>query len=131
MQKGHPQKLRSFHRRSRSSTATALAERARTLGAIEHILIDCKQDFFDTVIRHLIAGNVLRGQAYPLCVGAERGLQAERLAKLAAERGATTVAHGCTALHTNDHGHHKLNGRPEVGGLRIEKPQTDEPALPL
>ena len=25
-------------------------------------------------------GNTLRGQAYPLCVGAERGLQAERLA---------------------------------------------------
>ncbi|MCP5093106.1 MAG: argininosuccinate synthase, partial [Gammaproteobacteria bacterium] len=61
------------------------------------ILIDAKQDFFDTVIRYLIAGNVLRGQAYPLCVGAERGLQAERLAKIATERGATTVAHGCTA----------------------------------
>ncbi|MGI9247689.1 MAG: argininosuccinate synthase, partial [Woeseiaceae bacterium] len=59
--------------------------------------IDAKQEFFDTVIRHLIAGNVLRGQAYPLCVGAERGLQAERLAKIATERVATTVAHGCTA----------------------------------
>ena len=39
-----------------------------------------KSDFFNDVLRHLIAGNVLRGQAYPLCVGAERGLQAERLA---------------------------------------------------
>ncbi len=77
--------------------ATALEERALALGAIEHILIDCKQSFFDTVICHLIAGNVLRGQAYPLCVGAERGLQAAQLARLAAERGATTVAHGCTA----------------------------------
>jgi len=80
-----------------AQAATALQERALALGAIEHVLIDCKQDFFDTVIRYLIAGNVLRGQAYPLCVGAERGLQAERLARLAAERGATTVAHGCTA----------------------------------
>ena len=77
--------------------AAALEERALALGAIEHVLIDAKQDFFDTVIRYLIAGNVLRGQAYPLCVGAERGLQAERLARIAAERGATTVAHGCTA----------------------------------
>ena len=77
--------------------AAALAERSSALGAIEHVLIDCKDDFFDSVIRHLIAGNVLRGQAYPLCVGAERGLQAERLAHLASERGATTVAHGCTA----------------------------------
>lgn len=80
-----------------AAAANALAERSRALGAIEHVLIDCKQDFFATVIRFLIAGNVLRGQAYPLCVGAERGLQAARLAALAGERGATTVAHGCTA----------------------------------
>jgi argininosuccinate synthase len=74
-----------------SAAAAALEERALALGAIEHVLIDCKEDFFTTVIRHLIAGNVLRGQAYPLCVGAERGLQAARLAQLAIERGATTV----------------------------------------
>ncbi|MGB5332860.1 MAG: argininosuccinate synthase [Woeseiaceae bacterium] len=80
-----------------SQAAIALEKRALALGAIEHVLIDAKQDFFDTVIRYLIAGNVLRGQAYPLCVGAERGLQAERLARIATERGATTVAHGCTA----------------------------------
>ncbi len=80
-----------------ADAAVVLEERAHALGAIEHILIDAKEDFFDTVIRHLIAGNVLRGNAYPLCVGAERGLQAERLAQLAKDRGATTVAHGCTA----------------------------------
>ena len=80
-----------------ADAAVALEERALALGAIEHVLVDAKQEFFDTVIRYLIAGNVLRGQAYPLCVGAERGLQAERLAKLAAARNATTVAHGCTA----------------------------------
>jgi argininosuccinate synthase len=79
------------------AAAVALQERAMALGAIEHVIVDSKQDFFDTVIRYLIAGNVLRGQAYPLCVGAERGVQASRLAVLAAERGATTVAHGCTA----------------------------------
>ncbi|HNP36820.1 MAG TPA: argininosuccinate synthase [Woeseiaceae bacterium] len=77
--------------------ATALEERALSLGAAEHILLDCKQEFFDKVIRYLIAGNVLRGNAYPLCVGAERGLQAERLAKIATDRHASTVAHGCTA----------------------------------
>ncbi len=79
------------------AAAAALEERALALGAIEHVLIDAKQEFFDTVIRYLVAGNVLRGNAYPLCVGAERGLQAEKLAQIATERGATTVAHGCTA----------------------------------
>lgn len=77
--------------------AIDLQQRSAALGAIEHVLIDSKTEFFDTVIRYLIAGNVRRGQLYPLCVGAERGLQAARLAKLAIDRGATTVAHGCTA----------------------------------
>jgi len=79
------------------AAAAALHDRAIELGAIEHVLLDCKKEFFDSVLRHLIAGNVRRGQFYPLCVGAERGLQASRLAQLAIERGAETVAHGCTA----------------------------------
>ena len=77
--------------------ATVLHQRSIDLGAIEHVLLDCRQAFFDNVIRYLIAGNVRRGQLYPLCVGAERGLQAAQLAQLAIDRGATTVAHGCTA----------------------------------
>ena len=80
-----------------SAAAKALEKRALALGAAEHVLVDAKPDFFNDVIRYLIAGNVLRGNAYPLCVGAERGLQASRLANLASELGATTVAHGCTA----------------------------------
>ena len=80
-----------------AEAAASLEKRSLALGAIEHVLIDAKQEFFETVIRYLIAGNVLRGNAYPLCVGAERGLQAAKLAQIATERGATTVAHGCTA----------------------------------
>ena len=78
-------------------TAAMLAGRSAALGAIEHVLIDSRQRFFDTVIRYLVAGNVKRGQLYPLCVGAERGLQAAELARFAGERQSTTVAHGCTA----------------------------------
>ncbi|MEL7536345.1 MAG: argininosuccinate synthase [Pseudomonadota bacterium] len=77
--------------------ARDLAERARALGAVDHVQIDARQRFYDTTLRHLIAGNVRRGQLYPLCVGAERSVQAQALAELAAERGADTVAHGCTA----------------------------------
>jgi argininosuccinate synthase len=74
-----------------------LQHRSQALGAIEHITLEGKQAFFDRVIRYLIAGNIRRGQLYPLCVGAERGVQAAQLAKLAGDRGASTVAHGCTA----------------------------------
>ena len=75
-----------------AETAADLEQRALALGAIEHLRVDARDDFFDNVIRHLIAGNVLRGNAYPLCVGAERGLQAERLAEVATDRHASTVA---------------------------------------
>ncbi len=49
------------------------------------------------MLKYLIIGNVRRGNLYPLCVGAERGVQAKHLAAAAAKFGATTVAHGCTA----------------------------------
>lgn len=75
----------------------ALDERARALGAIEHIVIDARTEFFESVLKFLIMGNVRRGNLYPLCVGAERGVQAKHLALLARERGDQTVAHGCTA----------------------------------
>lgn len=79
------------------AAARDLEERAIALGAQEHILVEARQIFFDRVIRFLIAGNVRRGHFYPLCVGAERGIQAQLLAEIATERGSDTVAHGCTA----------------------------------
>jgi len=107
-----------------SQAAIALQERAMALGAIEHVLIDAKQDFFETVIKYLIAGNVLRGQAYPLCVGAERGLQAERLARIAMDRGASTVAHGCTAAG-NDQVRFEVALRTLSPGLEVLAPVRD------
>ena len=104
--------------------AIALEKRSLALGAVEHLLIDAKQEFFETVIRHLIAGNVLRGNAYPLCVGAERGLQAEKLARLAQERGATTVAHGCTAAG-NDQVRFEVALRTLNPGLEVLAPVRD------
>jgi len=74
-----------------------LQSRATALGAERHVTIDARQDFFDQVLTFLIFGNVRRGQLYPLCVGAERVLQAQTLARIAAELGSNTVAHGCTA----------------------------------
>jgi len=101
-----------------------LQERAQALGAIEHVTLDRKQAFFSTVIRHLIAGNVRRGQFYPLCVGAERGLQAQTLAEIAAERGADTVAHGCTAAG-NDQVRFEVALRTLNPALKILAPVRD------
>lgn len=107
-----------------AAAAVELETRAMALGAIEHVLIDAKQEFFDSVIRYLIAGNVLRGHAYPLCVGAERGLQAAQLAQIAKERGATTVAHGCTAAG-NDQVRFEVALRTLNPGLEVLAPVRD------
>jgi len=107
-----------------AEAARALEQRAAALGAVEHVLIDGKDEFFDTVIRHLIAGNVLRGNAYPLCVGAERGVQAAKLAHLAVARGARTVAHGCTAAG-NDQVRFELALRTLAPELEVLAPVRD------
>lgn len=80
-----------------AAAARALAERARALGAVAHHQIDARADYFEQVLRFLIMGNVRRGQLYPLCVGAERVMQAQTIARMARELKSDTVAHGCTA----------------------------------
>ena len=78
-------------------TAQTLRERSRLLGAIEHHQVDARADYFEQVLRFLIMGNVRRGQLYPLCVGAERVMQAQTIARMARELKTGTIAHGCTA----------------------------------
>lgn len=104
--------------------ASKLQQRSVALGAIEHVLIDGRKAYFETVLRYLIAGNVRRGQFYPLCVGAERGLQATELAKLATVRKATTVAHGCTAAG-NDQIRFEVALRTLNPGLEVLAPVRD------
>jgi argininosuccinate synthase len=77
-----------------------IESRALALGAVEHRFVDARKELFERVMRWLVAGNVRRGAAYPLSVGAERGLQAEMLAREAREAregGFDACAHGCTA----------------------------------
>ncbi len=80
-----------------AAAAHTLRERALALGAIEHHQVDARADYFEQVLRFLIMGNVRRGQLYPLCVGAERVMQAQTIARMAHTLGSSTVAHGCTA----------------------------------
>jgi argininosuccinate synthase len=80
-----------------ADASQALAAKARALGAVDHIEIDGREEFFDSVLKYLIFGNIRRGNLYPLCVGAERGVQARHLATAARQFGSRTVAHGCTA----------------------------------
>lgn len=108
-----------------AAAAVDLERRARLLGAREHVLVEARQVFFDRVLKYLVFGNVRRGHLYPLCVGAERGIQATLLAELAKERGSTTVAHGCTAAG-NDQVRFEVALRTIAPGLEVLAPVRDQ-----
>jgi argininosuccinate synthase len=107
-----------------TEAARTLSQRARSLGAREHHLVDARADYFEQVLRFLIMGNVRRGNLYPLCVGAERVMQAQTIARLAREMGTRVVAHGCTAAG-NDQVRFEVALRTLAPELEILAPVRD------
>ncbi len=75
---------------------TTLKARSKKLGAEKHFHIDARQALYEDYLKFLIMGNVLRGGVYPLCVGAERVVQALEVVKIARQVGARAIAHGST-----------------------------------
>ncbi len=73
-----------------------IRERALELGAHSYKAIDAVDTFYDSVVKYLIFGNVLRNNTYPLSVSAERIVQALEIVKYARSIGATHIAHGST-----------------------------------
>jgi argininosuccinate synthase len=107
-----------------AAAAQSLAERSALLGAIEHHLIDARTAYFDQVLKFLIMGNVRRGNLYPLCVGAERVLQAQTIAQMALRLKTMMVAHGCTAAG-NDQVRFEVALRTLAPELEIIAPVRD------
>src|ERR1700704_5639118 len=105
--------------------ARALAGRAKALGAVEHHIVDARADYFEQVLRFLIMGNVRRGQLYPLCVGAERVMQAQTIARMARELGTNMIAHGCTAAG-NDQVRFEVALRALAPELEVLAPVRDK-----
>ena len=108
-----------------AAASAALAERSRALGALSHTQVDARAAYFEQVLRFLIMGNVRRGQLYPLCVGAERVMQAQTLARIATELGSDTVAHGCTAAG-NDQVRFEVALRTLAPALKVLAPVRDQ-----
>jgi len=70
--------------------------RAKGLGVASFKCVDVTRNYYETCIKYLIFGNVLKNATYPLSVSAERMLQAFAVARHVQEIGATHVAHGST-----------------------------------
>src|SRR5450755_3294863 len=105
--------------------ARTLEQRARLLGAVQHTQVDARADYFEQVLRFLIMGNVRRGQLYPLCVGAERVMQAQTIARMARKLGTQVIAHGCTAAG-NDQVRFEVALRTLAPELQVLAPIRDQ-----
>lgn len=104
---------------------------ALRLGAARHVTLDRTQEFYDRCIRFLVYGNVLRGNAYPLSVSAERIFQAEAIAQYARENGAAAIAHGSTGAGNDQVRfdtvfHILLPGVPVITPIRDRSLSRDE-----
>ncbi|MCC9167102.1 argininosuccinate synthase [Pontibacter harenae] len=73
-----------------------IERRAYALGVKEHTTLDETENYYQSCIKYLIFGNVLKNNTYPLSVSAERITQAMAIAKQAKAKGAAYVAHGST-----------------------------------
>ena len=73
-----------------------IEQRAHALEVASFRILDVVQDYYQSVIRFLVYGNVLKNDTYPLSVSAERIVQAKSIAEYAKSIGAQAVAHGST-----------------------------------
>jgi argininosuccinate synthase len=75
---------------------TAIKKHAENLGVASYTCVDVTKKYYESCIKYLIFGNVLKNATYPLSVSAERMIQAITVADYVKEIGATAVAHGST-----------------------------------
>jgi argininosuccinate synthase len=74
-----------------------IEERARDLGAVEHVTEDGAQPIWDDVVVPLVIGGQLYQDVYPLLVS-DRYIIVERALALCDARGTRVFAHGCTGM---------------------------------
>lgn len=71
-------------------------KRAYELGVTTHTTIEETANYYQSVIKYLVFGNILKNSTYPLSVSAERVSQAMAIAKHAKTLNADFIAHGST-----------------------------------
>ncbi|MEW6582151.1 MAG: argininosuccinate synthase [Actinomycetota bacterium] len=74
----------------------AVRQKALTLGAVESIVVDAKEEFAREYVAPAIRANARYQGGYPLFTSLGRPLLAKIACQVAREQGADTIAHGCT-----------------------------------
>ena len=97
---------------------------AYALGVKSHTSVDAVKGYYDSIIKYLIFGNVLKNNTYPLSVSAERLSQALHIAAHVKKLGANKVAHGSTGAG-NDQVRFDMIFQIMIPGVEILTPIRD------
>src|SRR5579871_636950 len=98
--------------------------RAKKLGVASFKCVDVTKEYYESCIKYLIFGNVLKNATYPLSVSAERMVQAIAVAKHVQGIGASYVAHGSTGAG-NDQVRFDMVFQSMLHGVEILTPIRD------
>lgn len=101
-----------------------IEERAYALGVSSHAVVDETLNYYESCIKYLVFGNVLKNATYPLSVSAERVSQATAIAKYVNMIGADYVAHGSTGAG-NDQVRFDMIFNIMIPGVEIITPIRD------
>jgi len=97
---------------------------AYKLGVKSHKTVNAVKSYYDSIIKYLIYGNILKNNTYPLSVSAERLSQALHIADHVAELHAEAVAHGSTGAG-NDQVRFDMIFNIMIPGVEIITPIRD------
>lgn len=101
-----------------------IEQHAYKLGVTSHTTVDAVTSYYDTIIKFLIYGNVLKNNTYPLSVSAERLSQALFIAEHVKRLNADAVAHGSTGAG-NDQVRFDMIFNIMIPGVEIITPIRD------
>jgi len=101
-----------------------IAARAKSLGVASFECVDVTKEYYDSCIKYLIYGNVLKNATYPLSVSAERMVQAIAVAEHVKKVDAGSVAHGSTGAG-NDQVRFDMVFQSMLPGVEIITPIRD------
>ena len=97
---------------------------AYALGVKSHTTVNAVKGYYDSIIKYLVYGNVLKNNTYPLSVSAERLSQALHIAEHVKKVGAKLVAHGSTGAG-NDQVRFDMIFQIMIPGIEILTPIRD------
>src|SRR2546421_4642964 len=99
----------------------AVRQRALAAGAVEAVVVDCREEFARDFVAPALRANALYEGRYPLVSALSRPVIVKHLVAAAREHGADAVAHGCTGKG-NDQVRFEVSTRALAPDLEVIAP---------